>query len=169
MALQMTTYHGGQSGSEPMPEDCPPNVATINVFASGGQPEAGAVSKQVHNVLVVEDEPSVRKLIQSYLEHEGMKVEVRGDGRSALDYLQSATPDLICLDLVLPEVSGYDICEFVRKTPRLKEVPIMMVSARTLPADRAYAEELGASLYITKPFSRADFLKHVRQLLPAAG
>jgi DNA-binding response OmpR family regulator len=150
-----------------MTEDCPPHVAPTNVPESGGQPEAGAVTQEAQNVLVVEDEPAVRRLIQSYLEHEGMKVEVRGDGRSALDYLTSATPDLICLDLVLPEVSGYDICEFVRKTPRLVRVPILMISARTLPADRAYAEELGVSLYITKPFSRADFLKHVRQLLPS--
>jgi two-component system chemotaxis response regulator CheY len=63
-------------------------------------------------------------------------------------------------------VSGYDICEFVRKTARLKDVPILMISARTLPADRAQAEELGVSEYITKPFVRADFLEHVKRLLP---
>ena len=148
-----------------MPEDCPAAVAPINVPKLRGHPEAGAVSKQAHNVLVVEDEPSVRKLIQSYLEHEGMQVEVRGDGQSALDYLATATPDLICLDLVLPEVSGYDICEFVRKTARLKDIPILMISARTLPSDRAQAEELGVSQYIIKPFSRDDLLSNVRRLL----
>jgi DNA-binding response OmpR family regulator len=126
------------------------------------------MSQPIQRVLVVEDEPAVRKLLASYLEHEGMQVEVRADGRSAMQYLESATPDLICIDLVLPEVSGYDVCEYVRKTARLAAVPILMISARTLPADRAHAEELGVSLYLTKPFSRADLLKHVRQLLPVA-
>src|SRR5579872_6915363 len=97
-----------------------------------------------------------------------MSVDARGDGRSALEYLAGQTPDLICLDLVLPEVSGYDVCDFIRKTPRLASIPVLMISARTLPADRAYAEEVGVSAYLTKPFSRAELVKQIRALITAA-
>jgi DNA-binding response OmpR family regulator len=121
----------------------------------------------IFKVLIVEDEPTLLKMVQKYLDYEGMMTTIRSDGRSALKYLETETPDLICLDLVLPEVSGYDVCDFVRKTPRLSAVPVLMMSARTLPADRAHAEEVGVSAYLTKPFAREDFMEVVRQLLTA--
>jgi DNA-binding response OmpR family regulator len=121
----------------------------------------------IFKVLIVEDEPTLLKMVQKYLDYEGMMTTIRSDGRSALKYLETETPDLICLDLVLPEVSGYDVCDFVRKTPRLSAVPVLMMSARTLPADRAHAEEVGVNVYLTKPFAREDFMEAVRRLLTA--
>lgn len=116
-------------------------------------------------VLIVEDDPSLLKLIRKYLDSEGMQTTVAADGRAAIEYLEAETPDLICLDLMLPEVSGYDVCDYVRKTPRLVSVPILIASARALPADRATAEEVGASAYVTKPFTRQGFMSEVRRLL----
>jgi DNA-binding response OmpR family regulator len=121
----------------------------------------------IFKVLIVEDEPTLLKMVQKYLDYEGMMTTIRSDGRSALKFLETETPDLICLDLVLPEVSGYDVCDFVRKTPRLSAVPVLMMSARTLPADRAHAEEVGVNAYLTKPFTREDFMAVVRRLLTA--
>ena len=121
-----------------------------------------------HNVMVVEDDPALRKLVHGYLETLGMAVVSVSDGRAALTHLKDSVPDLICLDLMLPEFSGYDVCDSIRNTPALKDVPILVMSARTLPADRAQALDLGATAYLTKPFNRAEFVKQVRALLPAS-
>ncbi len=116
-------------------------------------------------VLVVEDDPSVRNLMKVYLEDLGVDSDEAADGRAAIASLKRQVPDLLCLDLMLPESSGYDVCELVRSTEELKHLPILIVSARTLPSDRAFAEEVGASAFLTKPFSRAEFLGCVRQML----
>ena len=116
-------------------------------------------------VLVVEDDPALRKLVRGYLSFMGFSIVEVADGRSAMAKLGEQVPDLVCLDLMLPESSGYDVCEFMRKTETLKHVPVLMMSARTLPEDRAYAEEVGVTAYLTKPFSRAEFTQHVRDVL----
>ena len=89
-----------------------------------------------------------------------------GTGKAALAALQRITPALICLDLMLPEQSGYTrVCEFVRREPRLLNVPVLVVSARALPEDRAAAEEAGATAYIVKPFTRQLVTQTVHALL----
>jgi two-component system chemotaxis response regulator CheY len=118
--------------------------------------------------LLVEDDPALQKLVKSYLDQMGVEVLVASDGQSAISLLAEHTPDLVCLDLMLPQVSGYDVCEHMRKTPRLRAVPVLIMSARTLPEDRAHAEEVGASAYLIKPFSRAQFSEQVRSLLSPA-
>ncbi len=120
-------------------------------------------------VLVVEDDPLIQKLVENFLRTlPSVDVVVVSDARSALTQLESGTSfGLVCLDLMLPEVSGFELCRRIRALPGAEDLPILIVSARTLPADRAYAEELGANGYITKPFTRADFLKQVRSLVGA--
>ncbi len=115
--------------------------------------------------LVVDDDPEIRKIISIYLKRMGFEVTQAGDGRAAIKQLESSKPTLLCCDLVLPESSGYDVCEHILKSEKLKGLPILMISARTLPADQAMAEELGVKEYLFKPFSQADFVAHVHRTL----
>ncbi len=115
--------------------------------------------------VVVDDDPEIRKIISIYLKRMGFEVSQAGDGRAAIKLLDSKRPTLLCIDLVLPESSGYDVCEHILKSPTLKGLPILMISARTLPADQAMAEELGVREYLFKPFSQADFVEHVTRTL----
>jgi DNA-binding response OmpR family regulator len=116
-------------------------------------------------VLLVEDDPDLRKLVKMYLERMGLLVVEAADGRSALRRLTEVVPDLACLDLVLPEYSGYEVCEFTRRSPAMHDIPILVMSGRALPGDRAHAVEMGASAYLIKPFTRAEFTNQVDLLL----
>lgn len=119
--------------------------------------------------MLVEDDPALRKLVMHYLVLMGFCVVEAPDGRTAMTRLLEMKPDLVCLDLMLPESSGYDVCEFIRRTPTLAQVPVMMMSARTLPEDRAHAEEVGVTGYLIKPFTRAEFTRQVREVLARGG
>src|SRR4051794_40092407 len=117
--------------------------------------------------LLVEDDPPLRKLITGYLKLLNFTVVEVADGRKAMTALGEQAYDLVCLDLMLPESSGYDVLEFMRKEGNTN-TRVLMMSARSLPEDRAQAEELGALLYLIKPFSRADFSKAVRAVMEVA-
>ena len=116
--------------------------------------------------LLVEDDPPLRALMVSYLKLLSFTVVEAADGSKAMAELAAQPFDLICLDLMLPESSGYDVLEFLRKQGS-KKTPVLMMSARSLPEDRAQAEELGATLYLIKPFTRGEFTKAVRTVLEA--
>jgi two-component system chemotaxis response regulator CheY len=91
-------------------------------------------------------------------------------GRAALKHLETAScPDLVCLDLTLPDISGYDLCEVIRRTPAMKDVPVLVVSARDLPEDKAHAEEAGANGYLGKPFTQEEFSRRVQQVMKGYG
>jgi DNA-binding response OmpR family regulator len=115
--------------------------------------------------LVVEDEPAIRHVLCSYLEHFGLATCAAGDGEEALEYLSAHAPHLVCLDLMLPTFSGYEVCAFIRRTARLSHIPVLVLSARTLPQDRAHAEVVGATDFLAKPFARRELLERVRALL----
>jgi len=111
--------------------------------------------------LVVEDHPDARALIRTYLVAMGIEVIDVAEGRSALRALEKSRPDLVCLDLMLPELSGFEVCEFMRSHAELRTVPILVMSARAKPMDRAFAEEVGATAYLVKPFKRSEFSRAV--------
>jgi DNA-binding response OmpR family regulator len=117
------------------------------------------------HILVVEDDPRVRTLVSRVLTGVGCNVTEAAEGRSAISTLSEQTPDLVCLDLMLPEVSGHAVCRFMRSTARLKSVPVLVISARTLPEDLAYARDLGASAYLVKPFKITELFEQVTALL----
>lgn len=123
--------------------------------------------------LVVDDDPDIRRILSAWLTRLGFTVRNASDGKSALTALHERPPALLCLDLMLPECSGYDVCEHLQHTAGLREVRVLVLSARSLPEDRALAEELGARSYLMKPFTHADFVRHVNDALadesPATG
>ena len=113
-------------------------------------------------ILVVDDEKKIVDIVKAYLEKEGYQVVVAYDGISALELAKSQSPDLIVLDLMLPEISGWDVCRQLRKN---SDTPIIMLTARDEVPDRIVGLELGADDYITKPFSPNELVSRIRAVL----
>jgi len=113
-------------------------------------------------ILVVDDEPKIVKQARDYLERSGYRVLEAGDGKTALAQVRHERPDLIVLDLNLPEMDGLDVCRALR---RESDVPIIMLTARVDETDRLIGLELGADDYITKPFSPRELVARVRAVL----
>ena len=116
-------------------------------------------------ILVVEDEESLAESIRYTLEQEGFTVTVAVDGRKAIERFRSDHPDLVILDLMLPELSGLDVCRLIRQE---SNVPIVMVTAKDSEADKVAGLELGADDYVTKPFSIRELVSRVRAHLRRA-
>ncbi|MGH2696602.1 MAG: response regulator [Actinomycetota bacterium] len=116
-------------------------------------------------ILVVEDEASLAESIRYNLEREGFAVEVAADGSRALERFRDSGPDLVILDLMLPEVTGLDVCRAIRLE---SSVPVIMVTAKDSEADKVAGLELGADDYVTKPFSMRELLSRVRANLRRA-
>lgn len=126
------------------------------------------MSSQSKVALVVEDDLKILKLVARYCERLGMSVREATSAKAADLELAGVTPDLVCLDLVLPEASGYAVCEKIRSTPRLAHVPVLVISGRSSPVDRAAAEEAGASDYLVKPLHWLAFAKAAGRLIAPA-
>ena len=113
-------------------------------------------------VLVVDDEPNIVELARMYLEKEGYRVESASDGATALEQIQTHEPALIVLDLMLPEVDGFEVC---RRTRARSDVPIIMLTARDEDVDKIVGLELGADDYLTKPFNPRELVARVKAIL----
>ncbi|HEY7399793.1 MAG TPA: response regulator transcription factor [Actinomycetota bacterium] len=110
-------------------------------------------------ILVVEDEESLAESVRYNLEREGYAVDVASDGREAIERFRADAPSLVILDLMLPNVSGLDVCRLIRSESM---VPIIMVTAKDSEADKVTGLELGADDYVTKPFSVRELVSRVR-------
>ncbi|MGH7475873.1 MAG: response regulator transcription factor [Longimicrobiales bacterium] len=117
------------------------------------------------HVLVVDDEPYIARIIQLKLESGPYRVQVAEDGRSALDRLRSDDEiDLILLDIMMPHVSGLDVLAQLRQLPHRQATPVIMLTAKGQDADRERAAELGATDFLTKPFSPKKLLARIDEL-----
>jgi DNA-binding response OmpR family regulator len=117
-------------------------------------------------ILVVEDEPSLQETLVYNLEKQGYTVEAAGDGRAAIESARRLIPDLIVLDIMLPELDGFEVCKILRKE---MTVPILMLTARDDEIDRVVGLEVGADDYLTKPFSMRELLARVKAQLRRTG
>lgn len=113
-------------------------------------------------ILIIEDEFKISDMIKKYLEKEMFAVDTAFDGKSGLEKALNDRPSLIVLDLMLPEMSGLDVCREIRKK---EKIPIIMLTAKTLEIDKLVGLELGADDYITKPFSLAELTARIRAVL----
>jgi len=116
-------------------------------------------------ILVVEDDPDIAELIVRYLEKAEFAVERAANGREALDAMAARLPDLVVLDLMLPQVAGLEVCRRIRSDTRTAAVPVIMLTARAEESDRIVGLELGADDYLAKPFSPGELVARVRALL----
>ena len=116
-------------------------------------------------ILIIEDDRDIVELVRYNLEKEGFQVTAAYDGIAGLAQLQKSPPDLLLLDLMLPKLSGLEICKAARREAGLNRIPILMLSARGEEADRVIGLELGADDYVTKPFSPRELVARVKALL----
>ncbi|MEO1239880.1 MAG: response regulator [Pseudomonadota bacterium] len=127
-------------------------------------------------VLIIEDEPNIIEAVRFILSRDGWAVDTHSDGATALEAVERRRPDLIILDVMLPNRSGYDILTDLRSAPATQSIPVLMLTARGQSRDRDLALRVGADRFMTKPFSNAEVLDAVRHLtgagrdtVPAAG
>ncbi len=139
---------------------------TTRATAEAGGP-AGAPGAQAGvRVLIVEDEPSLAESIEYTLEREGFRPVVAPDGASAVERFRRDRPGLVLLDLMLPQLSGLDVCRIIRAE---STVPIVILTAKGAESDKVAGLELGADDYVTKPFSMRELVSRVRAQLRRAG
>jgi len=119
-------------------------------------------------ILVIEDEPDIRKLVQYNLTQEHFNVVEAEDGEQALSLLQREKPNLVILDLMLPGLSGLELCKMLRQRSDTSRLPILMLTAKAGEADRIVGLEMGADDYLAKPFSPREMVARVRAILRRA-
>lgn len=116
-------------------------------------------------VFIAEDEPNILESLSFLLGREGWEVTSALDGNSALEQLNGGTlPDVVILDIMLPHRNGFDILRQLRASPRTRDLPVIVLTAKGQEKDRKTAEEIGASAFVTKPFSNKDVVDQVRRL-----
>jgi DNA-binding response OmpR family regulator len=113
-------------------------------------------------ILVVDDEPTLRETLAEALDADGFRVVTAADGREALARFREHRPDLVVLDLMLPELSGIEVCRIIRQE---SGIPILMLTAKSSELDKVVGLELGADDYVTKPFSLRELVARIRALL----
>ena len=116
-------------------------------------------------ILVVDDEPEAVELLEFNLEQAGYKVITAEDGTAALEKARSNMPELIILDLMLPEIGGLEVCRMLRRDATTAQIPIIMLTAKAAEIDRILGLELGADDYVTKPFSPRELVLRVKKIL----
>ena len=116
-------------------------------------------------ILIVDDEPSVVVPIQFLMEQQGYRVMIAERGEDALDLIYQYKPDLVLLDIMLPGIDGYEVCEIVRLNPNYRNVKIIFLTAKGREEEIAKGLALGADAYITKPFSNIELVATVKEIL----
>ncbi|GAA6187532.1 response regulator [Litorivita sp. NS0012-18] len=117
------------------------------------------------HVLLIEDEPNIIEAISFLLSRDGWRVDTHSNGVDAVQVVQTKAPDLVVLDVMLPGKSGYDILRELREGAGTADLPVLMLTARGQSRDREMAARFGASRFMTKPFSNAEVLEAVRDLV----
>lgn len=118
-----------------------------------------------NKILISEDSTSIREMLTVLFEEEGYTVISAEDGIEALNKARSERPDLIVLDLMMPRMDGFKVCRMLKFDASYKDIPILMLTARSSANDRLMGEEVGADAYLVKPFEPDELLKEVEELL----
>lgn len=116
-------------------------------------------------ILVVDDERHILELVKFNLEKDGYQVSVAQDGKEAYNMARMEKPDLVILDVMLPEMDGFEVCRMIQKDSEISDIPIIMLTARSEEIDKILGLEIGADDYITKPFSPRELLARVKARL----
>lgn len=120
--------------------------------------------QMARHVLLIEDEPNITEAIRFLLSRDGWTVDTHANGADAVKVIRAASPDLVILDVMLPGKSGMEILRDLRDIDELRDMPVLMLTARGQMRDREMAQKAGASRFMTKPFSNAEVLSAVRDL-----
>ncbi|HYW19819.1 MAG TPA: response regulator [Nodularia sp. (in: cyanobacteria)] len=118
----------------------------------------------VSKILIVEDSPSELELMSYYLQDSGYKVIKSASAKEALEKVLSEQPDVIVTDVLMPEMSGFELCRFLKKNPITQKVPIVICSSKNQEIDKIWAIKQGADVYITKPYTREQLLRAIKSV-----
>jgi DNA-binding response OmpR family regulator len=116
-------------------------------------------------ILIADDNENIREALTYLLEDEGYKLILAKDGVEALIKAKEAGPDILILDIMMPEVNGYDVCRTIKTDPDMKDIYIMMLTAKGHVAEQEHGKEVGADEYIVKPFSPMEILTKIKNIL----
>ena len=116
-------------------------------------------------ILIADDEPSIVTAVEFLLRREGFEVDIARDGSEALARIEASRPDLVVLDVMMAQKSGYEVCRTIREREEWRDIKIIMLSAKGRDAEVTKGMTLGADVYVTKPFSTRDLMGRVRALL----
>lgn len=116
-------------------------------------------------ILIVDDEPNIVISLEFLMKREGFAVEIAADGEAALKAMAESAPDLVILDVMLPKMNGFEVCQQIRANPAWRWIKVLMLTARGRDREIAKGLGLGADAYVTKPFSTRDLVAQVKQLL----
>lgn len=117
------------------------------------------------SVLLIEDEPNIIEAVSFILSRDGWRVASHSNGADAVEEIKRRMPDVVVLDVMLPGKTGFEILQEMRNSTDVSRIPVLMLTARGQSKDREMAEELGATLFMTKPFSNSEVLEKVRALV----
>lgn len=120
------------------------------------------------NILVIDDEPHIVKLVHLCLGTKKYNVLSAYSGKDALQLIRTALPDLVVLDIMMPGINGYEVCQALKENPQTKQIPIIILSAKSQMDDKLHAIDVGADDYICKPFDPAELARRIRLNLTLA-
>lgn len=118
----------------------------------------------IGTILIVEDSPSELELMSHFLQESGYKVIKATGGKEAIEKAQEQKPDVIVTDVVMPGMSGFELCRYLKKNPVTENVPIVICSSKNQEIDRLWAMRQGADVYLTKPYTREQLLRAVKSV-----
>ena len=118
-------------------------------------------------ILIIDDEPNIVLSLEFLMKREGFEVAVAGDGETALRSMNERRPDLVILDVMMPKLNGFEVCQRIRAEPAFQTVRVLMLTAKGRETEMKKGLELGADAYVTKPFSTRDLVAEIRRLLEA--
>jgi two-component system alkaline phosphatase synthesis response regulator PhoP len=124
-----------------------------------------AGSGSTGRVLVIEDERDIAELMRYNLAREGYEVRLTGSGSEGLKQARESRPDLVLLDIMVPELNGWEVCRRLKQDPELRDIPVIMVTGRVEEGDKVLGFEMGADDYVTKPFSPRELLARIRAVM----
>ena len=125
------------------------------------------MTEEQKTVIVVEDEPDAAELFAEMMRVSGFRVFKTYSSTPAISLIANEKPDVVILDIMMPDISGLEVLRFMRRDPQLKDTPVIVVSARSMPSDIREGLEAGATIYLTKPVGYLDLKKSVDQVMQA--
>jgi DNA-binding response OmpR family regulator len=141
------------------------DVINMSLCPLGGRAKGGTLAV---DILIAEDEPSILESLDFILRRAGWSIAAVTDGEAVLSTLRRAPPRLVVLDVMLPKRSGFDVLKQIRADDMLRELPVLILTAKGQAKDRRTAEELGADGFVTKPYANAEVVDEVRRLIGAS-
>jgi CheY-like chemotaxis protein len=140
-------------------------ASTIPRSSTEPKPSPLAGAEQTTRVLIADDNPQGVELLEAYLSGSDYEIETAADGEEALRKVKEWRPDLLLLDIMMPKISGFEVCKRLRADPATREISVLMITALDQPSDIERAVEVGTDEFLTKPINKTELLLRVRALL----